>query len=101
MYAIVEIAGQQMKVQEGQELYVNRLDADKGDDLSFNQVLLTDRDGEVSIGTPTTGNTVKATVLDQVKGDMVIVFKKKRRKGHRVKKGHRQMYSKIRIDEIA
>jgi large subunit ribosomal protein L21 len=101
MYAIVTIAGQQFKVEEGKSIFVHRLDANQGDQLSFNQVLLVDRDGAVSVGTPTvSGASVKATVIDHQKGDKVIVFKKKRRKGYRVKNGHRQSFTKISIDSI-
>ncbi len=101
MFAIVKIAGQQFKVEEGQEIFVHRLEAEQNDKVSFDDVMLIDRDGEVSIGTPSLGATVSATVLDHVKGDKVIVFKKKRRKGYRVKNGHRQQFTKIKIDSIA
>ncbi len=101
MYAIVDIAGQQFKVNEGNEIFVHRLNADTGEQLQFNQVLLVDQDENISIGTPTVdGAEVKATVLEHVKGDKVIVFKKKRRKGYRVKNGHRQQFTKIKIDSI-
>ena len=102
MFAIVTIAGQQFKVEEGQELFVHRLDASEGDDLSFDQVHLIDRDGDVAVGTPVLGSAaVRATVLGHQQGDKVIVFKKKRRKGYRVKNGHRQQFTKIRITGIA
>lgn len=101
MFAIVEIAGQQLKVEEGQEVFVHRLDAEEGDKVSFDKVLLLDRDGDTSVGTPTlAGATVGATVLEHQKGDKVIVFKKKRRKGYRVKNGHRQQFTKIKVDSI-
>ena len=100
MYAIVNIKGQQVKVEEGVELYVNRIDAEQGDQLAFDEVLLVDNDGSVEVGTPHLKAKVQATVLDHVKGDKVIVFKKKRRKGYRVKNGHRQQYTKIKIDSI-
>jgi len=101
MYAIVTIAGQQFKVEEGKTIFVHRLDANEGDTVSFNEVLLVDRDGTVSVGTPTlSGANVSATVLDHAKGDKVIIFKKKRRKGYRVKNGHRQSFTKIQIDSI-
>lgn len=102
MYAIVNIAGQQMKVEEGQKLFVHRLEATAGESISFDQVMMVDRDGNVQIGTPVlTGATVKATVLDgMVKGDKVVVFKKKRRKGYRVKNGHRQQFTRIKIESI-
>lgn len=101
MYAIVTIAGQQFKVEEGKSIFVHRLDANEGDAVSFDQVLLVDREGTVSVGAPTlSGASVSATVLDHLKGDKVIVFKKKRRKGYRVKNGHRQYFTKIQIDSI-
>lgn len=102
MYAIVEIKGQQFKISEGQEIFVNRIDAAEGDDYTFDKVLLLDKDGDVQIGKPTLeGASVKTKVLEQVKGDKVIVFKKKRRQGYRRKKGHRQPYTKILIESIA
>lgn len=101
MFAIVTIAGQQFKVEEGQEIFVHQLEAKEGDELSFDQVLLTDNDGKVSVGTPMLDVKVNATVLGHQKGDKVIVFKKKRRKGYRVKNGHRQRFTKIKIDSIA
>jgi large subunit ribosomal protein L21 len=101
MYAIVDIAGQQMKVEEGQEIYVHRLQAEKGEQVSFDQVLLIESEGNVNIGSPVIAAAgVKASVLDHVKGDKVIVFKKKRRKGYQVKNGHRQQFTKIKIDSI-
>ena len=101
MFAIVTIAGQQFKVEEGQEIFVHRLEAKEGDKLAFDQVLLLDKDGAVSVGTPTLDAKVNASVLDHVKGDKVIVFKKKRRKGYQVKNGHRQQFTKIKIESIA
>lgn len=101
MYAIVDIAGQQMKVTEGQEVFVHRLKAEKGDQVSFDQVLLVDQDGEVNIGSPVISSAgVTASVVDHVKGDKVLVFKKKRRKGYKVKNGHRQQFTKIKIESI-
>ncbi|MGB0839516.1 MAG: 50S ribosomal protein L21, partial [Chitinophagales bacterium] len=73
----------------------------EGDSLSFDRVLLTDNDGDVVVGKPTTGASVSATVLEHLKGDKVIVFKKKRRKGYKKKNGHRQSFTKIKIDGIA
>jgi large subunit ribosomal protein L21 len=101
MYAIVEIAGKQFKVKQGQEIFVHRLQAEQGDNLNFDQVLLTDDGEAVNVGKPTTGAVVSATVLEHLKGDKVIVFKKKRRKGYRVKNGHRQHFTKIKIDAIS
>ena len=101
MFAIVEIAGQQFKVESEQELFVHRLDAKEGDSVKFDNVLLTSDGSKVNIGAPTVkGAQVNATVLEHLKGDKVIVFKKKRRKGYRVKNGHRQSFSKIKVDSI-
>lgn len=101
MFAIVSIAGQQFKVTEGQELFVHQLEAEAGSSISFDQVLLVDNDGSVQVGTPVLGNAqVNATVIGNQKGDKVIVFKKKRRKGYQKKNGHRQCFTKIKIDSI-
>lgn len=101
MYAIVTIAGQQFKVEEGQEIFVHRLDANEGDKMDFSDVHLIDKDGDVTIGTPFTGGTVSTEVLEHVKGKKVIVFKKKRRQGYRRKRGHRQQFTKIRVNSIS
>ena len=91
MYAIVDIAGQQFKVAKDQKVYVHRLDAKTGTKVSFDQVLLLDDGGKVTIGAPAIANaSVEAKVVKHLKDDKVIVFKKKRRKGYRVKNGHRQ-----------
>ena len=101
MYAIVEIAGRQFKVEKGRKLYVYRLQGDEGSSVSFDKVLLTDNDGQVKIGTPVVeGAVVNATILKHLKDDKVIVFKKRRRKGYQVKNGHRQYLTQIQIDEI-
>lgn len=101
MYAIVEIAGQQFKVEKGREIYTNRLQGDADAALVFDKVLLTDDGGAVQIGLPVVaGASVKATILAHLKGEKVIVFRKKRRKGYRKKNGHRQALTKIRIDEV-
>ncbi len=101
MIAIVNIAGQQFKVEEGQEIFVHRLDSEPGDNVSFDEVLLTTKGDATNIGTPTLkGASVNATVVEHAKGDKVIVFKKKRRKGYRVKNGHRQSFTRIKIDSI-
>ena len=101
MFAIVEIAGQQFKVTEGQEIFVHRLDANAGDNVSFDKIYLTENEGKTTIGTPVVAAAkVDATVLEHVKGDKVIVFKKKRRKGYRVKNGHRQAFTKIKINSV-
>lgn len=101
MFAIVSIAGQQFKVEEGQQIFVHRLAANEGDAVSFDSVHLIDNDGKVTIGVPNiNGAKVSASVLAHLKGDKVIVFKKKRRKGYRKKNGHRQQFSKIKIESI-
>jgi len=101
MFAVVTIAGQQFKVSEGQEIFVHRLDAAEGDKVNFDQVHLVSSDQGANIGTPDiSGAKVNATVLNHAKGDKVIVFKKKRRKGYKVRNGHRQYLSKIKIDSI-
>ena len=103
MYAIVEIAGQQFKVEAGNEIFVQRLADAKGADVEFTKVLLVESDGAVKVGTPyVDGAVVKATVLDDsVKADKVLVFKKIRRKGFQKLNGHRQLLTKIKINEIA
>ncbi len=103
MYAIVEIAGQQFKVEAGKEIFVQRLGAAKDAAVEFDKVLLVDNEGAVKVGSPyVEGAVVKATVLDEmVKGDKVLVFKKIRRKGYQKLNGHRQQFTKIRIDAIA
>jgi large subunit ribosomal protein L21 len=101
MYAIVEIAGQQFKVQKGQEIFTNRLKGDVDAALVFDNVMLVDNDGAISVGAPTvSGASVTAKVLEHLKGTKVIVFKKKRRKGYRKKNGHRQALTKISIESI-
>jgi large subunit ribosomal protein L21 len=103
MYAIVDVKDKQFKVREGQRLYVPRhSDVEPDDTLTFDRVLLvSDGDGDVAIGTPTVdGASVEARVLDQVKGDKVLVFKKKRRKRYRVKRGHRQPYTQVQIEAL-
>lgn len=102
MYAIVEIAGQQFKVQKDQRVYVHRLEAEEGSAVSFDRVLLTDNNGKVTVGAPVIeGVTVKAKVLKHLKGDKVIIFKKKRRKGYKKKNGHRQSLTQILVEGIA
>jgi len=101
MYAIVEIAGQQFKVEKERKVYVNRLPQEEGADVAFEKVLLVDNEGVISIGAPVVeGAKVTATVLRHLKGDKVIVFKKKRRKGYKKKNGHRQYLSQIQITDI-
>lgn len=104
MYAIVEIKGQQFKAEEGKYLYVHHLgdEVKEGEAISFDKVLLVDADGNVTVGAPTVeGAKVNCEVLEPlVKGDKVIVFKKKRRKGYRRKNGHRQQFSKVIVKSI-
>lgn len=102
MYAIVDIAGQQMKVEENQKVIVNRLEAAEGDELTFEKVLLKDNNGKVEIGTPVLeGAKVTAKVLDHLRGDKVIIFKKKRRKGYQKRTGFRPDFTRIQIEKIA
>ena len=101
MYAIVEIAGQQFKVEAGQKIYVHHLDAAEGDSVEFEKVLLTDNDGVVTIGEPLVPNTVvEGKVLGHVRGDKIIIFKKKRRKGYQKRTGHRQEFTQVEILRI-
>ncbi len=101
MYAIVEIAGQQFKVAQDQKLFVHRLDAKEGAKVSFDNVLLLDDGKKVTVGAPAIkGASVEAKVTSHLKGDKVIVFKKKRRKGYRVKNGHRQALTELIIEGI-
>ena len=101
MYAIVDIAGQQFKVEEGNEVFVHLLEGKEGDKISFDKILLTEKNGKISVGTPTVKGKVNATIMSHLQGDKVIVFKKKKRKGYRVFNGHRQQLTKIKIDSIA
>jgi large subunit ribosomal protein L21 len=101
MYAIVEIAGQQFKVAKDQKVFVHRLQGEEGSNVTFDNVLLVDN-GSITIGAPAIeGAKVNAKVLGHLKADKVIVFKKKRRKGYRVKNGHRQSLTQIQIESIA
>lgn len=100
MFAVVKIAGQQFKVQKDQMLYVPNLSGNAGDKVEFSDLLLADADGSLSLGTAI-GVKVQAEILGQVKGDKVIAYKQKRRKGFRKKLGHRTHYTKIRIADIA
>jgi len=101
MYAIVEIAGQQFKVKKDQKVYVHRLDANIGDSITFDRVLLVDNNDSITLGAPAIeGATVQATVVGHLRGDKVIVFKKKRRKGYQKQNGHRQSFTAIAINEI-
>lgn len=101
MYAIVEIAGQQFKVERGNKVYVHRLEANEGEKIEFDKVFLLDNGGKVSVGNPTVdGAKVAATVISHVKGDKVIIFKKKRRKGYQKWNNHRQSYTQILIQGV-
>ena len=101
MYAIVEIAGQQFKVAKDQKVYVHRLQNEEGSQVTFDNVLLTDHEGTVTVGAPAIkGASVVAKVVSHLKGDKVIVFKKKRRKGYKVKNGHRQYLTELLIEEV-
>ncbi|MDR1860892.1 MAG: 50S ribosomal protein L21 [Bacteroidales bacterium] len=101
MYAIIEIAGQQFRVEKDAKVFVHRLEVEEGGNVEFDRVLLLDNEGVVTIGTPVVdGSKVTAKVLKHLKGDKVIVFKKKRRKGYRKKNGHRQFLSQIQIESI-
>lgn len=102
MYAIVEILGQQFKVEAGKRLYIHRMEeADVESVVEFEKVLLIDDNGKITVGAPTVaGAKIVAKVLSHVKGDKVLVFHKKRRKGHRKLNGHRQQFTELLINEI-
>jgi large subunit ribosomal protein L21 len=102
MYAIVEIAGQQFKVENGKKIFVHRLEFEEGKEVEFDKVLLIEDEGKITIGEPTIkGAVVGGKILDNgVRGDKLIVFKKKRKKGYRVKNGHRQNFTEIEIISI-
>lgn len=101
MYVIVDIQGQQMKVEQGQKLFVHRIDAEQGATVEFEKVLLVDKNGTITVGAPTVeGAKVVLEVGAQVKGDKVLIFHKKRRKGHRKLNGHRQQFTEVTVKEI-
>lgn len=101
MFAIVDIAGQQFKVEKDQELFVHRLEGNEGDAVQFDEVLLIDNDGKVLVGTPVIeGAQVRAKITEHLKANKVLVFKKKRRKGYQKLNGHRQYMTKLVIEEI-
>lgn len=101
MYAIVKIGAQQYKVEEGNKVFVHKLSLEEGAKVEFDQVLLLDVEGKIQVGTPVVaGAKIEATVLREVQGDKVIVFKKKRRKGYKKKNGHRQQYTQVEINKI-
>jgi large subunit ribosomal protein L21 len=102
MYAIVDIAGQQFKVEKDQKLFVHRLEGEEGKEVSFDQVLLIDSGTKVSVGDPVVkGASVSAKIITHMKGDKVLVFKKKRRKGYQKLNGHRQYMTQIQIESIS
>ena len=102
MYAIVNIAGQQFKVAKDQHLFVHRLQGDEGAIIEFDNVLMIENEGSFTVGTPAvSGAKVSAKIVSHLKGDKVIVFHKKRRKGYKKKNGHRQFFTKIIIDSIS
>ena len=101
MYVIVDIQGQQMKVEKDQKLFVHRINAENGSQVEFEKVLLVDKDGAVTVGAPTVeGAKVVVEVVSQAKGDKVLIFHKKRRKGYRKLNGHRQQFSEVVVKEI-
>ena len=101
MYAIVDIAGQQFKVEKGQEIFVHRLEGEKGAKLDFDKVMLIDQEGKTVVGTPVIeGALVQGTILDHLRGDKLFVFKKKRRKAYKKFNGHRQYLSLLKIEDI-
>ncbi len=102
MYAIVEMLGQQFKVEVGKKIFVHRMnEAERGSNVEFENVLLVDNNGTITVGTPTVkGAKVVTEVLSHIRGDKVLVFKKKRRKGYRKLNGHRQNFTELMIKEI-
>ncbi len=101
MYVIVDIQGQQFKVKQDQRLFVHRINAEQGSEVEFEKVMLIDNEGTITVGTPVVeGAKVVVEILSHLKGDKVLVFKKKRRKGHRKLNGHRQQFSEVRVKEI-
>ena len=102
MYAIVDIAGKQFKVTQDQFVYAPKMQGEEGASVEFDNVLLVDNDGKVEVGTPVLkGAKVTGKILEHVKDDKVIVFKKKRRKGYKVRNGHRQDFTKVLIEKIS
>jgi large subunit ribosomal protein L21 len=100
MYAIVSIAGQQFKVAKDQQIFVHRLQGDEGASIEFDSVLLAENEGNFKLGSDLKGAKVSAKIVSHLKGDKVIIFKKKRRKGYEKKNGHRQQFTKIEITGI-
>jgi len=100
MFAIVKIAGQQYKVEKDQTLYVPHLGGNPGDKVEFSEISLVDKDGKLSLGKDVKAK-IKAEIIDHIKGDSVIAYKQKRRKGFHKKKGHRTQYTRIKVTSIA
>ena len=101
MYVIVDIQGQQFKVEQDQKLFVHRINADQGAEVEYEKVMLVDNDGAITVGAPLVeGAKVVVEILSHVKGDKVLVFKKKRRKGYRKLNGHRQQFSEVVVKSI-
>ena len=101
MYVIVDIQGQQFKVEQDQKLFVHRINADQGAEVEFEKVMLVDNDGAITVGAPLVeGAKVVVEILSHVKGDKVLVFKKKRRKGYQKLNGHRQQFSEVLVKSI-
>jgi large subunit ribosomal protein L21 len=101
MYAIVEIAGQQFKVEQGKKIFVHRLEFEAEKEIKFDKVLLIEDEGKITIGEPTIKDAiVEGKILDHMRGDKVIIFKKKRKKGYRIKNGHRQNFTQVEIISI-
>lgn len=101
MYAVVNIAGTQIKVEKDKYVYTPKMDGEEGTTVSFDDVLLIDDNGSIEVGAPSVkGAKVSGKILEQVKGNKVIVFKKKRRKGYKKKNGHRQQFTKVLIEDI-
>ena len=99
MFAIVTIAGQQFKVKQNDELFVHRLKGNAGDKVEFSDILMVSNEGNITVGN--NSKKIQAEIIDHLKGDKVIIFKKNRRKGYQKKNGHRQSLTKIKINEIA
>jgi large subunit ribosomal protein L21 len=101
MYAIVEIAGQQFKVEKDRKIFVHRLDKKEGEQVEFDRVFLVENEGAITVGSPVVaGASISAKVLAHVRGDKVHIFKKKRRKGYQIRNGHRQDFTELMIEGI-
>lgn len=102
MYAVIKTGGKQYRVAKNDVIKVEKLEAEAGSTIDLGEVLLVGGDGEARVGSPLVeGASVKAEVLEQIKGDKIVIFKKKRRKNHRRKRGHRQLLTVLRIGDIA